>query len=219
VKAFGPDSVVVGEQNPHSTDSRAAQGRFSERTGHNREVPDTGEILTIGHSTHDADRFGALLRPHRVELVADVRRYPASRRHPQFNASALGAMLDAAGIGYEALGDQLGGRRRARRDSPHTGWRVTGFRAYADHMESDDFAAGLERLEDLARERRAAIMCAEGDWRRCHRRLIADALLVRGWRVAHIRPDGRCEEHRLTPFAVAEGHALTYCPSQAALDV
>ena len=183
-------------------------------------MPDIREILTIGHSTHDADYFKTLLRTHRVELVGDVRRYPASRRHPRFNAAALGATLDAAGIGYEAIGDQLGGRRRARPDSPHSGWRVAGFRAYADHMESDDFAAGLERLEALARERRTAIMCAEGDWRRCHRRLVADALVIRGWRVAHIRPDGRVEEHELTPFAVPAKTGIAYpAAQQAPLDI
>jgi uncharacterized protein (DUF488 family) len=182
-------------------------------------VPDPPQVFTVGHSTHSSDAFAALLRAHRVELLGDVRRYPGSRRNPQFGADPLGATLDAAGIGYEALGDQLGGRRRPRRDSPHTGWRVAGFRAYADHMESDEFAAGLERLEALARERRTAIMCAEGDWRRCHRRLIADALLVRGWRVMHIPPDGGDEVHHLTPFAIVEGDSLTYPPPEAPLDL
>jgi uncharacterized protein (DUF488 family) len=182
-------------------------------------VPNSREILTIGHSTHDVERFMALLLAHRVELVGDVRRYPASRRHPQFNANALAAALDAAGIGYEGLGDQLGGRRQARRDSPHTGWRVTGFRAYADHMESDEFASGLERLEALAHARRTAIMCAEGDWRRCHRRLIADALLIRGWHVVHIQPDGGSEGHDLTPFAISTEAGVAYpAGRQAPLD-
>jgi uncharacterized protein (DUF488 family) len=176
-------------------------------------------VFTIGHSTHASDRFAALLRAHRIELLGDVRRYPGSQRHPQFGADSLRAALQGAGIAYEGLGEQLGGRRRPRRDSPNTGWRVAAFRAYADHMQTREFAAGLDRLEGLARERPAAIMCAEGDWRRCHRRLISDALLLRGWRVVHIRPDGRGEEHRLTPFAVLEGDALTYRPSQAPLDV
>ena len=174
-------------------------------------------VLTIGHSTHAADRFQALLRAHRIELLADVRRYPGSRRHPQFGADSLRATLQDAGIAYESLGEQLGGRRRSRRDSPNTGWRVAAFQAYADHMQSPEFAAGLELLEGLARERRVAIMCAEGDWRRCHRRLIADVLLVRGWRVVHIGPDGDREEHSLTPFAVATGGRVTY-PAQESLD-
>jgi len=158
-------------------------------------VDSQAEILTVGHSTHEAERFVRLLRAHRVGLVGDVRRFPGSRRHPQFNADALAVTLADAGIAYEPLGDRLGGRRHARADSRHTEWRVAAFRAYADHMDTDEFAAGLEHLERLARERRTAIMCAEGDWRRCHRRLISDALAARSWQVFHIRPDGRIEEH------------------------
>jgi uncharacterized protein (DUF488 family) len=158
-------------------------------------VDPDAEIITVGHSTHPAERFVRLLRAQRVELVGDVRRHPGSRRHPQFNADALAATLADAGIAYEPLGDRLGGRRRARADSRHTEWRVAAFRAYADHMDTDEFAAGLEHLERLARKRHMAIMCAEGEWRRCHRRLISDALAARGWRVLHLRPDGRVEEH------------------------
>jgi uncharacterized protein (DUF488 family) len=155
------------------------------------------EILTIGHSTHEGERFAALLKAHRVALLADVRRYPGSRRHPHFNSGALRERLANAGIAYEHFGEELGGRRRERGDSPHAGIRVAAFRAYADHMETEEFLRGLERLEVLAREVRTAIMCAEGDWRRCHRRLTSDALSGRGWRVLHIRPDGRLEEHEL----------------------
>ena len=177
-----------------------------------------GQILTIGHSTHGGERFLALLRGPRVGLLCDVRRYPGSRRHPQFNADALGAALERAGIGYEALGNELGGRRRPGPDSRNAGWRVPGFRAYADHMGSAEFQAGLERLEKLAHRRRTAIMCAEGAWRRCHRRLISDALAARGWRVLHIRPDGRLEEHELPPFAVVTDGAVSY-PEQGSLPV
>jgi uncharacterized protein (DUF488 family) len=176
------------------------------------------EILTIGHSTHPVDRFVGLLRRRRVALLCDVRRYPSSRRHPQFNADALSAALEQAGIGYEPLGHGLGGRRRPRRDSANAGWRVAGFRAYADHMGSAEFAAGLERLEALARGRRVAIMCAEWDWRRCHRRLISDALAARGWRVLHIRPDGGLEEHELPDFAVVSDGEVSY-PDQGSLPV
>lgn len=154
------------------------------------------ELFTIGHSTHPADRFVALLRRHGVELLCDVRRFPGSRRNPQFNVGALRETLAEAGIAYEAFGDELGGRRRPTRPAEQSPWRVEGFRGYAEYMETPEFAAGLERLERLARERRTAIMCAEGDWRRCHRRLVADALTARGWRVIHIRPDGRTEEHQ-----------------------
>ena len=181
-------------------------------------MPEAGEVLTIGHSTHPVERFVGLLRRWRVGALCDVRRYPGSRRHPQFNADALAAALDHAGIGYERLGRELGGRRRPRRDSVNAGWRVAGFRGYADHMESAEFEAGMERLEALARRGRAAIMCAEGDWRRCHRRLISDALAARGWRVLHIRPDGRLEDHELTDFAVVSDGTVSY-PGQGSLAV
>jgi uncharacterized protein (DUF488 family) len=161
-------------------------------------VGSAAEILTVGHSTHPAERFVALLEARRVEVLADVRRYPGSRRNPQFNADSLHERLAEAGVAYEPFGEELGGRRRGRRDSPHTGLRVASFRAYADHMDTEEFSAGLQRLEAVARERRTAIMCAEGEWRRCHRRLIADALSERGWRVLHIRANGRLEEHELT---------------------
>jgi len=170
----------------------------------------TREILTIGHSTHPIERFIRLLAANHVELVADVRRFPGSRRNPQFGAAALAASLAGAGIGYEQLGAELGGRRRARRDSPNDAWRVEAFRAYADHTGTDDFRRGLARLEELASERRTAIMCAESDWRRCHRRLISDALLARGWRVLHIGADGRRGEHALPEFASVVQGEVTY---------
>ena len=183
-------------------------------------MPGPPQVLTVGHSTHASDRFTALLRAHRIELLGDVRRYPGSRRHPQFGADSLGASLEVSGIAYQSMGEQLGGRRRPRRDSPNTGWRVAAFGAYADHMQTPEFADGLERLESLARERRTAIMCAEGDWRRCHRRLISDALVMRGWRVVHIRPDGGSEEHVLTPFAVPAKTGVIYPAGlQAPLDI
>jgi uncharacterized protein (DUF488 family) len=156
------------------------------------------QIFTVGHSTHPAERFVALLRAHDVALLCDVRRFPASRRNPQFNAGALGDSLAAAGIAYEPFGEELGGRRRPRARDGLSPWRNPAFRGYAEYMETPEFAAGLERLEGFALERRAAVMCAEGDWRRCHRRLIAGALAKRGWRVVHIRRDGRLEEHELT---------------------
>jgi uncharacterized protein (DUF488 family) len=156
------------------------------------------EIFTIGHSTHPAERFVALLRAHDVELVCDVRRFPASRRNPQFDARALAEALAGAEIAYAPFGEELGGRRRPRARYGASEWRNPAFRGYAEYVETPEFAAGLERLEDMAREHRAAVMCAEGDWRRCHRRLISDVLSGRGWRIVHIRRDGRLEEHELT---------------------
>jgi uncharacterized protein (DUF488 family) len=176
-----------------------------------------GDIHTVGHSTHELDRFIALLRGAGIEEVADVRRYPGSRRNPQFNAGTLAAALRRYGIALKQFGETLGGRRRARPDSPNGGWRVEAFRGYADHMESDEFAGGLQELERLALSVPTALMCAEADWRRCHRRLIADALTVRGWRVHHLLADGRPQEHELPAFAVAENRKLSYPPGQTSL--
>lgn len=181
-------------------------------------MPEPAEILTIGHSTHEAEFFVSLLRKASAEAVADVRRFPGSRRNPQFGADTLATSLSAGGIAYESLGAELGGRRRAVPAPTNAGWRVAGFRAYADHMASPEFEAGLARLEELARERRTAVMCAEGDWRRCHRRLIADALLARRWRVTHLLPGGGREEYRLTDFAVVHGGRVSYPPPQPTLE-
>jgi uncharacterized protein (DUF488 family) len=167
-------------------------------------------IFTIGHSTHGPEEFLKLLRGHRIEAVADVRRYPSSRRLPHFNAGSLAEALPREGIDYVELGEALGGRRKPRPDTANTGWRVAGLRGYADHMESSEFGTALAALEDLARERRTAFMCAEGPWWRCHRQLIADALLARGWEVHHVMPDGRLEQHRLTPFAIVDGATVSY---------
>jgi uncharacterized protein (DUF488 family) len=177
-----------------------------------------GQILTIGHSTHDIEAFIALLQGRGVEVLADVRRYPSSRRMPWFGAAPLAAALDGAGIRYVHL-PELGGRRNPLPGSPNGGWRVGQFQGYADHMASEEFAAGMERLLALAEEHPAALMCAEAQWWRCHRRLLSDALLARCWDVVHIDARGRAEPHLLTEFAVAEGERVTYPPTQAALDI
>jgi uncharacterized protein (DUF488 family) len=173
-------------------------------------------MFTIGHSTHGADQFLALLQRHRLEAIADVRRWPSSRRLPHFNAGRLAEWLPGEGIAYLPFGEALGGRRRPAPDTPNTGWRVAGFRGYADHLATPGFRTALAELEALGRERRTACMCAEGVWWRCHRQLIADALIARGWTVHHVMPDGRLQEHRLTPFAVLDGDSLTY-PGQGQL--
>jgi len=174
-------------------------------------------IYTIGHSTRSADALLALLREAEVKLVADVRRYPSSRRHPQFNQSALATWLGRQGIEYTHMVD-LGGRRTPAPDSRNGGWREEAFRGYADYMESPEFQKALAELEAAARKRRTAIMCAEAVWWRCHRRLIADALVVRGWRVEHLGiGDGRAV-HELPGFAaVGPGGSLTYPPAQTTL--
>jgi uncharacterized protein (DUF488 family) len=173
-------------------------------------------IHTIGHSTHGLDRLIALLREHDVGRVADVRAHPGSRRLPQFNRSTLADGLAGADIDYVHI-PQLGGRRRPLPDSPNAGWRVDAFRGYADHMASAEFADGVAALEAQARDRPVAVMCAEGLWWRCHRRLVADALVIRGWEVVHIAPDGAASPHELTEFAVVDGTSVTYPPAQASL--
>ena len=169
-------------------------------------------VFTIGHSTRSIDEFLALLREARIEAVVDVRRFPMSRRHPQFNAEALAASLRAAGIGYRHV-PALGGRRGKRADgkeSPHTLWREESFRNYADYAETAAFRTALEDLSRLAREQRVAIMCAEAVWWRCHRRLIADHLLAAGVPVEHILERGKIEAAELTPGATvrADGSIL-----------
>jgi uncharacterized protein (DUF488 family) len=152
------------------------------------------EILTIGHSTHPIERFLALLREHSIEAIADVRRRPASRRNPQFNSRALEVALEEAGTVYVPFGDELGGLRQPRSEGA-TSSLSGALAAYAQHAQSDEFAAGLRRLEELARQRRTAVMCAEADWRNCHRQLIADALVAQNWAVLHVDPSGRLEPH------------------------
>jgi uncharacterized protein (DUF488 family) len=173
--------------------------------------------FTVGHSTHSLDGLVALLRSHGVASVVDVRRTPRSRRHPQFNREALAADLPERSVDYRHL-PALGGRRVPRRDSPNAGWDVEAFRGYADHALTGEFAAGLQELCGLARERATAVMCAEALWWRCHRRLIADRLTALGWTVCHIGADGGLTEHRLPPFAIvrADG-AVRYPPPQEAL--
>ncbi|MGZ5307903.1 MAG: DUF488 domain-containing protein [Solirubrobacterales bacterium] len=178
------------------------------------------EILTVGHSNHDERRFLELLGAGGVEAIADVRAQPHSRRNPHFNADGLAASLKAAGVSYTGFGDQLGGRREPVEGSPNDAWEDPAFRGYADHMESGEFAAGLEMLSQLAASRRTAVMCAEGDWQRCHRRLISDALTARGWRVLHLGPDGSLSEHELDERAVLDGERITYpMPGQTSLEV
>ena len=169
-------------------------------------------IFSIGHSTHELPEFVGLLRAHRVEQVADVRAYPGSRRLPWFSREALSRELPEFDVLYVHL-PKLGGRRRPSQDSANAGWKVEGFRGYADYMGGAEFAAGVEALQALARERPTAMMCAEGLWWRCHRRLVSDALTVDGWEVVHIDPQGAASTHELTPFAVPDAGRLTYPPA------
>jgi uncharacterized protein (DUF488 family) len=168
------------------------------------------EIWTIGHSTRLINDFLAILASAQIKLLADVRRFPGSRRYPHFNQEPFADALAAAGIDYRHFAD-LGGRRTQRLDnSPNTAWRVESFNAYADHMQSPEFAAALEELQSVAQSQPTAIMCSEALPHKCHRRLISDALLVRGWQVRHLLSAKRMDDHQLTPFARAEGTQVTY---------
>ena len=169
----------------------------------------TDTVWTIGHSTRDVGELALTLQEPQIELVVDVRRFPGSRRLPQFESSALRVALERYGIAYQWIA-ALGGRRRAAPDSPNTGWTHSAFRAYADHIETEEFAEGLTELLVLAGGLRTAIMCAEVLWWRCHRRLIADVLVSLGVDVVHLLAPGKSEAHRLRPPARLVDGLLSY---------
>ncbi|MCI0718426.1 MAG: DUF488 domain-containing protein [Acidobacteria bacterium] len=166
-------------------------------------------ILTIGHSTRTIEEFISLLQAHAVSRVVDVRTVPRSRHNPQFNKASLPGSLKKAGLGYVHM-PGLGGLRHARPDSLNAGWRNASFRGYADHMQTPEFEQSLEELIQLANQDRIALMCAEVVPWRCHRSLIADALLVRGIRTEDIMSPTRRQLHALTPFAKVRGTTITY---------
>jgi uncharacterized protein (DUF488 family) len=166
-------------------------------------------IWTIGHSVRPLGEFVGALGAYDIELVADVRRFPGSRRLPQYAAPALEASLAERGIAYHWF-PELGGRRRSDPASPSNAWRHPAFRAYADHIQTEEFAEGLFELLMLAQGLRTVIMCAEVLWWRCHRRIIADVLVSLGIPVMHIRDARIAEPHRLAPPARMERGRLTY---------
>ena len=166
-------------------------------------------VYSIGHSTRSSEEFVSVLEAYRIEVLADVRRMPGSRRLPQFDATTLSHSLCARDMDYRWI-SQLGGRRRPHADSSNTGWRHAAFRAYADHMDTEEFADGLFELLMLANGRRTVMMCAEVLWWRCHRRLIADALVVLGLRVVHIFDEDKQEMHQLAPPAQLVRGELSY---------
>ena len=166
-------------------------------------------VWTVGHSTRPFDKFVVLLTQSGIEQLADVRHFPASRRVPWTAKASLAAALRDRGIAYEHFED-LGGYRKPIADSENQGWRRPGFRGYADYMASPEFGAALDRLVRFAGSRRTAVMCAEAVPWKCHRSLLSDALLVRGFRVVHILGSGKAEDHRLTPFAKVHGSRVTY---------
>src|SRR5580658_1730291 len=166
-------------------------------------------VFTIGHSTRTIAELIELLRAHKVRRVVDVRSIPRSRHNPQFNRETLARRLRAARIGYLHL-KKLGGLRRAKADSKNLGWHNASFRGFADYMQTNEFLAGLERLQKLAVGKSTAIMCAEAVPWRCHRSLIADALVVRDFPVEDIMSVARTQQHEITPFARVRGLRITY---------
>ena len=166
-------------------------------------------VMTIGHSTRTIEEFIGLLQAHAVSRVVDVRTVPRSRHNPQFNKDSLPDSLKKVGLGYVHM-PGLGGLRHAKPDSINMGWRNTSFRGYADYMQTPEFEESLEELIELANHDRLALMCAEAVPWRCHRSLIADALLVRGIRTGDIMSATRRPVHTLTPFAKVRGATITY---------
>ncbi len=170
-------------------------------------------VCTIGHSNRTIEEFIGLLRQNGVECLLDIRTVPKSRHNPQFGQEQLAASLAAAGIEYRYLRG-LGGLRHAHKDSGNTGWRNLSFRGYADYMQSEEFAENVDAVVELGRSKCCALMCAEAVPWRCHRSLVADALLVRGVRVDDIIDARQRRPHKLTPFARVDGLRITYPPEQ-----
>lgn len=173
-------------------------------------------IFTIGHSTRPTDEFIGLLRRNGVERLIDIRTIPKSRHNPQFNADALSQSLRDAKIDYFHV-KELGGLRHARRDSANTGWRNASFRGFADYMQTAEFESALNNTVKLASEKTSALMCAEAVPWRCHRSLVADALVARGIRVLEILGDSLPKPHKMTPFARVSGTEITYPPEEGDL--
>jgi uncharacterized protein (DUF488 family) len=187
-----------------------AKFRISEPRGKRKVSAKSSPIvLTIGHSTRTLEEFIGLLQAHGATSVVDVRTVPRSRHNPQFNKTSLPRALKKAGLEYHHI-PGLGGLRHAKSDSPNMGWRNASFRGYADYMQTPEFTQSLEELIRLANKGRVVLMCAEAVPWRCHRSLIADALLVRGIHTEHIMSSTRRQLHTFTPFAKVRGTAIAY---------
>ncbi len=177
-----------------------------------------GKVLwTVGHSTRAIDEYIRILKSYDIELVVDVRTIPRSRKNPQFNKDDLKSALAEEGIEY-IHEKELGGLRHSKKDSPNTAWRNESFRGFADYMQTPAFSQALARLAATAQEKRTVIMCAETLPWRCHRSLIADALIADGFKVIEIFKEGQSRQHKLTPFAVVEDEKVTY-PAPPAVNV
>ena len=175
------------------------------------------QIWTIGHSTREIDKFISALEANGIKLIADVRLLPGSKRYPQFDRESLAESLRERGIGYEHF-PELGGRRKPKPDSRNTAWRNEAFRGYADHMETERFREGVNRLVDLASKvGPTALMCAEAVWWRCHRALISDFLKARGIEVTHILDAKKTEPHPFTSAARIVNGELSYASNDVLL--
>jgi uncharacterized protein (DUF488 family) len=166
-------------------------------------------VYTIGHSTRSLEELVELLRAQDVTRLIDIRTVPKSRHNPQFNRDELPESLTPYGIAYEHMA-ALGGLRHARSDSPNTAWENASFRGYADYMLTEEFAAALQELIDKSQAETVAIMCAEAVPWRCHRRMVADAVVARGIEVLHIYTAGKAEAHTMTPWARIDGTTVSY---------
>jgi uncharacterized protein (DUF488 family) len=175
-------------------------------------------LWTIGHSTRTLQDFLSLLKENRIEALADVRRFPGSRRHPQFGQSQLSTALQNEGILYQHF-EELGGRRPVQPNSSNTAWRNVGFRGYADYMMTEAFKTGMERLLALAQTKRTVIMCAEAVWWQCHRSLIADYLKASGINVWHIINPSKIDLHPYTSAAHIIDGKLSYRKEDSELEL
>ena len=179
-------------------------------------TPAPHTLWTIGHSTRPWEEFVALLDAAGIAVLADIRRFAGSRRNTQYSRDAMPAALAEAGIRYWPL-PGMGGRRKPDPDSPNTAWRVEAFRAYADHLASPEYIAAREALMATARAERTCVMCAEAVWWRCHRRLVSDDFVARGWAVLHLLGPGNTPAHGPNPDAAMVGDVLRYPGPQARL--
>lgn len=166
-------------------------------------------IWTIGHSTRTFEDFYRLLKDHNISQLIDVRRFPGSRKWPQFNKEIFEKLLNDREIAYTHM-ENLGGRRKGNPASQNVAWKNPSFRAYADYAETASFQQALEKLKTLAMERQSAIMCSEAVWWRCHRSIISDYLAVNGWKVLHILSKSNIQQHQYTSAAMVSDGKLNY---------
>lgn len=176
-----------------------------------KKLNENKTVWSIGHSTRTLEELVEMLHSFQIEIVADIRSYPGSRRYPQFNKEALEISFPENNIQYVHLKD-LGGRRKVNPDSKNTVWRHVAFRGYADYMETDDFKKGINELNEIALKQRTAFMCSEAVWWRCHRSMVSDYLKAHGWKVMHIMGIGKEEEHPYTAPAKIVNGELIYGP-------